>query len=238
MATNDATLPQAFSREWKWGGKSDDGAASSWRRRLGQALNGVQISASTAALLSVNIAALMAACLLFFMVRSADIAAESALRARAERMEIANELGRTTNQSTRLARAYSVTGEERYRQLFEDIVAVRAGRRARPQPYDRTYWDLVIAGRRKNAEGRAVPILALGREAAYPGGQLRLFERADRAAEALIAIERDAMRQTPAIAQGRLFSDQHSAANAAVMEPLDTLLHLVEKQSDARVRTA
>lgn len=204
-------------------------------RRLRQKLGGMQIVTGTAVLLSVNIGLLLAVCLLFFTVRAADTAVEDALRARADRLEIVNELGRATTQLSRVARAFAVTGEPRYRAYYDDMLAIREGRTARPDPYDRTYWDLVIAGMPQRANGRAVSILQLGREAGFRPRNLMLFERAKQAGDAIIAVERDAMREPSASAQETLFSSRHAVATAAVMKPLDTLLRLVEKGSDSTV---
>lgn len=204
------------------------GVASRIVARLRKAIGKMQIVTGTALLLSINIALLMTVCILFLAVRGADMAAESALRARADRVEILHEIGRTTNQLSRVARAYAVTGEERYRGYHDDIVAIREGQQARPDPYDRTYWDLVIAGRAQRANGRFVSLLQLAREADFSPRKLALIEQAEQAGDAMIAFERQAMRASSADAQLALFSSRHALDTAAVMRPLDTLLRLVD----------
>lgn len=206
--------------------------------RLRQALGNMQIVAGTALLLSIKLALLLAVCLLFFSVRAADATEESALRARAAKLDVAHEIGRTTNQLTSVARAYAVTGEARFRGLYDDILAIREGRRARPYPYDRTYWDLVIAGRAQRANGRTVSLLQLGREAGFTPAKFALFEDVKRAGDAMIEVEQEAMHTSPAVAQETLFSRRHAVATAAVMEPLNKLLDSVGRTSDDAVDAA
>lgn len=206
--------------------------------RVRSAIAEAPISASTAVLLSANLALLLAVCLLFFMVQSANNTAAAALQSRDQRLEIANEFARTSDEMTRAARAYAVTRDPRYRSFYDTILAIRDRRHARPLPYGRTYWSMVIAGQPQNAEGRRVPLARLAREAGFDGANMVLLSRSARAEEALAAIERKAMRLPPAEGRALLFSNQYSVAKADVMELLDTVLRLVEHRSDAKVDEA
>ncbi len=225
-------------RAERFGDRRNQSVTSFLIAKVRRSVGGMQIVTGTAILLTVNLALLLVVCLLFFTVRAADTAAEGALRARADRLEIVNELGRTTTQLSRVARAFAVTGEARYRGYYDDIVAIRDGRKARPDPYDRTYWDLVIAGRPQRGNGRTVSVVQLGREAGFMPRHMALFEQAEAAGDAMILVEQDAMRGPSATAEEILFSPRHATANAAVMKPLDTLLQNVENRSDSAVVAA
>ena len=236
MATNIEV--QAFAgRPADFAGAASP-AASLLAGRIRRAMGGMQIVTGTALLLTVNLALLLAVCLLFFTVRAADTSAESVLRARADRLEVVHEFGSTTNQLSRLARAHAVTREARYQGFYHDLFALREGHRARPEPYDHTYWDLVIAGRPQRANGRSASTLQLAREAKLTPGDLALFEEAKRAGDTMIAFEREAMRAPAAAAQEAMFSSRHAMATGDVMKPLDTLLRRLDTQSDSSVVAA
>lgn len=198
-------------------------------------LHGLSIAKSTSILVSLNLALLGAVSLLFFMVQAAGTAAETALRARGERLQIVAELGRTSYLTTRLARAYVVTGEESYRRYRDDVLAIRDGKKIRPRVYDRAYWDKVMAGRPVDARGRLIPVEGMTKEAGYTGRELVLFHRARRAGDVLTAIEREAMSRPSGTGIALIYSRRHTAASASVMEALGELNSTVESRSDETV---
>lgn len=195
----------------------------------------IGIARATAMLLAINLALLLSACLLFQMARSAHWTADKARIGRYERMEIAHELGRNASQMSRVARAYAVTGDRRFLGFHRDILAIQQGRVARPQPYHRTYWDLVIAGAPQNASGRTVALSTLARETEFSGGEQALFAQAVRRVEALARAEDTALigagRGDRRAAEALLFSDAHSQAKAEAMKPLDALYGRIEGRS-------
>jgi len=58
---------------------------------------------------------------------------------------LADELRQSSDDLTRLARTYVVTGENKYEDFYMDILDIRNGNKARPEHYERIYWDLVIS---------------------------------------------------------------------------------------------
>lgn len=198
----------------------------------------LSISARTGILLTLNLALLLAVCMLFFAVRSASNAAETALSVRSVQVEVANEFGRTSDQLTRVARGYAVTGDPAYRGYYDSILGIRDGTEPRPRPYRRTYWNLVIAGAPLNHQGRTVSIRQLAREAAFDEVEMRLLDRAVVANDALTVLEHEAMSLPLGQGQAMMFSDPHSRAKAAVMRPLDELLERVEDAPEARIMAA
>ncbi len=67
-----------------------------------------------------------------------------------ERRHISNALARELHQSsddlTRFARTFAVTGDTRYRDYFHKVLDIQNGKIARPEGHEGVYWDLVIAG--------------------------------------------------------------------------------------------
>ncbi|MGI9337667.1 MAG: GGDEF domain-containing protein [Gammaproteobacteria bacterium] len=55
----------------------------------------------------------------------------------------ADELRQSSDDLTRYARLYAVTGDSEYADIFNDILAIRDGDIPRPQNYHGIYWDLL-----------------------------------------------------------------------------------------------
>src|SRR5436853_5304725 len=62
---------------------------------------------------------------------------------------LADELRQSSDDLTRLARTYVVTGDAAYEQQYNDILDIRNGKKPRPQAYYRIYWDFVAADGKK-----------------------------------------------------------------------------------------
>ena len=58
---------------------------------------------------------------------------------------LGNELRQSSEDLTRMARAYVTSGQAIYRQYYDEIVAIRNGQAERPLNYHEIYWDLVLA---------------------------------------------------------------------------------------------
>ncbi|MCK5667086.1 MAG: transporter substrate-binding domain-containing protein, partial [Thiotrichaceae bacterium] len=81
---------------------------------------------------------------------------------RYQSLKLVDHLRQTSDDLTRMARTYVVTGESRYEDYFHQILDIRNGKRARPVKYDHIYWDFVTAsGRRPQGGGTAVSLEAL-----------------------------------------------------------------------------
>ncbi len=57
---------------------------------------------------------------------------------------LVDELRQSSDDLTRMVRAYVVTGDTIYRQHYQEILDIRDGRKPRPVLYHYVYWDLVL----------------------------------------------------------------------------------------------
>ena len=64
---------------------------------------------------------------------------------------LADQLCQTSDDLTRLARPYAVTGDPAYEQQYMDILDIRNGKKPRPEAYFRIYWYFVAADGKSRA---------------------------------------------------------------------------------------
>lgn len=165
--------------------------------------------------------------------------------------EFSDSLRQTSDDLTRMARLYAITGEPRYREYFDEILDIRNGIEPRPAGYfDLPYWDIVLdSGERPGATGQTVAIRSLANNAGLSPAELARFAKAEDASNALAIIENEAMDVVDeALAAGggdfvpegetleamlRLHGAEYHAAKALVMQPLVELERLVQEQYDS-----
>ena len=187
----------------------------------------------TAALLLLGVSAVLA-------WRGADMEAaiaESREQQATARM-LADELRQSSDDLTRMARTYAVTGDERYRQYFQEILAIRNGERPRPRDYHLAYWDLVTAeDGRPPADGDAVALRARMEAAGFTAAELALLEESEDESNALTALERDAFaavgRGDLQAARDLLHSDAYHQAKARIMLPIQRFVQAMDDRTSA-----
>lgn len=57
---------------------------------------------------------------------------------------LADELRQSSDDLTRMARTYVMTGDVRYEKMYKDIIDIRNGKKPRPKNYHNIYWDFAI----------------------------------------------------------------------------------------------
>ena len=58
---------------------------------------------------------------------------------------LADELRQSSDDLTRMARTYTVSGNPKFKEYFDRILAIRGGEAPRPVDYHNIYWDFVSA---------------------------------------------------------------------------------------------
>ena len=113
---------------------------------------------------------------------------------RIESLRLMDMLRQTSDDLTRMARTYVTTGDQRYRDYFNQILDIRAGLAPRPLQYERVYWDLVIAtGRPPRASGEAIALQDLFRQQGLSSEELGFLRQAEEESNRLAGIEARAM---------------------------------------------
>jgi len=87
---------------------------------------------------------------------------------------LADELRQSSDDLTRLARSFVVTGDPEFEREYQAVLEIRNGQRPRPREYQRIYWDLVTA---KNLQprplGKAVALRQVMIEQGFTGCEAR-----------------------------------------------------------------
>src|SRR5262245_39879303 len=168
--------------------------------------------------------------------------------------KLADELRQSSDDLTRMARLYVVTGEPRYRTYFEQILAIRDGKAPRPLDYGNVYWDFVVAwGKPPRRDGEAVALERLMRDAHFTDDELAFLRQAKNRSDALVALETQAMnavqghfrddrggftREGPPdmdFARRLLHGPEYYRAKAEIMTPIHDFLGRVESRTAAEV---
>ena len=171
--------------------------------------------------------------------------------------QLATELRQSSDDLTRLARTYVVTGDERYEQQYLAILDIRDGKRARPQHYERIYWDFVAADdKAPRPDGETAPLITLMKQAGFTDAEMEKLEEAKRNSDALVNTEVIAMNAVkgkfddgkggftktgmPDLEMARkLMHDRTYHVNKAkIMRPVDEFFAMLDERTAKQVAAA
>ena len=181
--------------------------------------------------------------------RSADLRYRSYL--------LADELRQSSDDLTRLARTYAVTGDAKYEKQYFDILDIRNGKKPRPEHYERIYWDFVAAGIDKpQPDGATAPLQALMKEAGFSEQEFAKLKEAQNNSDALVKNETIAMNAVKGLfddgtgqftkkgdpdlelARKLTHDENYHKYKAQIMKPVDEFLELLDKRTSAAVEQA
>src|SRR5688500_9234222 len=173
-----------------------------------------------------------------------------AQQSRYESYLLADELRQSSDDLTRLARTYVVTGDPGYEEQYLDVVAIRSGDKPRPIQYSRIYWDFVAAGEKSpRPAGESVPLLDLMRQAGFTDQELAKLDEAKKRSDGLINLEVEAMNAVKGLfadqqgnyslkkdpdfelARNLLHSGQYHTFKAQIMKPIDEFFLLLDERT-------
>lgn len=107
---------------------------------------------------------------------------------------LADQLRQSSDDLTRFARTYAITGDERYQQYYHDVLDIRDGKKPRPEEYERIYWDFFaardVAPRR---DGDTESLQSLMEKAGFDEAELAKLAQAEANSNGLVRTEEVAM---------------------------------------------
>lgn len=162
--------------------------------------------------------------------------------------KLAHELFQSSEDLTRMARAYAVTGDPVYKAYFYKILAIRNGQLPRPYDFSVTYWHLEGIGKlaTENTGKTTNALIDLMRREGLSIEELKLLHESQSRSDRLVALEQRAFAAIEGwldnghgeftvkgepdkeLAQSLLWSEEYIDEKAKIMLPLKrfwTLLH-------------
>ena len=163
---------------------------------------------------------------------------------------LVDELRQSSDELTRMARSYVVTGDQRFKKYFQEILDIRDGRVSRPDGYNYIYWDIVLADDhpRKVSTERPIALLELMRNAGFNEGELQKLVESKANSDVLAGIELKAIKLAESVghdttanhelAEQMMHDKYYHKAKADIMRPLSELYKIMDKRTFDKVRTA
>lgn len=143
--------------------------------------------------------------LILFSARALDTLDDitQAERQKYRSLQLANELFRSSEELTKMARSYVITGDSIYERFFFEILDVRNGIRPRPEDYSITDWnpDRWLA---PDASGSAIPLMDLMRREGFSERELDLLQQSQRNSDSLVNLEKQAFAATKGLCSDQL----------------------------------
>jgi adenylate cyclase len=190
------------------------------------------------------------------MLRGNEKAVEAAQQRRHESYQLADELRQSSDDLTRFARTYAVTGDTRYRDYYWKTLDIRNGKSVRPKGYEGVYWDLVIAKLLPEPPSESAGALSLEARMLRAGITVDEFSKlkeAQNRSDALVRLEEVAMnavegrfddgtgtftrKGTPdqPLAIRVLHDERYHASKANIMQPVGEFLAVVDHRTEAEL---
>lgn len=197
------------------------------------------------------------ALLSFLMMQNAFSDARSTYQNQHLSYRLADELRQSSDDITRNARTYVVTGDPKWEEQFLSVIAIRNGEKPRPVDYHRIYWDFVAAtGRAPRPDGARTPLQQMMREAGFSDAEFALLRQAQQNSDALIQLEGVAInaakgifadsegkftvRRDPDFAMARdlMHGADYHRFKADIMGPIDQFYVALEERLASSIRAA
>jgi len=163
---------------------------------------------------------------------------------------LSEQLRLSSDQLTLMARAYAATGNKKYLNYFNDILAIRNGEKHRPEHYQWVYWDMLMPenGQAPFESGKKESLNSLMKKRGFTAQELNLLVQAHQYSDELTAIEFKAFKIIQTIVANNpsydaevnsavelLFSDNYLKAKAQIMTYINEFYQLQEKRTSREV---
>ena len=167
--------------------------------------------------------------------------------------QLADEFRQSSDDLTRLARTYVVTGDKRWEQQYMEIIDIRGGKKPRPAGYGGIYWDFRAADVAiPGAPGETISLLDRMKREGFSEAELgKLSEAAQKSAD-LVSIETLAMglvkgmvpdgkgglvQGEPNLEKARelMHSADYHSNKAKIMQPVNEFFQLLDQRTQGAI---
>lgn len=169
---------------------------------------------------------------------------------------LADELRQSSDDLTRLARTYVITGEKRFKDQYYEVLGIRNGIYPRPKHYNRIYWDFLAVNSAEEipkVTGKPVPLRALMEKAGFTNEELSLLSKSQEQSDTLVHIEEVAMHAVEgyckdkngsytqkckpdfALARKIMHSNEYHKSKVLIMNPINKFFELFESRTNKAI---
>ena len=193
----------------------------------------------------------------FFAYQSSQQAIEKSYENKYTSYLLADELRQSSDDLTRLGRTYVLTGDGAYEKQYFDILAIRGGKKPRPQDYHRIYWDFVSAGNAMpRPDGDTISLNDLMKKAGFTENEFALLTEAEARSDGLVKLEVKAMNAIKGkfadadgnytvdsypdfkLARDLLHSPEYHKFKSGIMEPVNEFFVHLENRTNQAIEQA
>jgi signal transduction histidine kinase len=131
--------------------------------------------------------------LILFSARALDILDDitNAERQKYRSLQLANELFQSSEDLTKMARSYVITGDSVYERFFFEILDIRNGKLPRPQDHSMAYSNL-DSHPRSGASVDAISLMDLMRREGFSEREFDMLQQSQRNSDSLVNLEKQA----------------------------------------------
>ena len=170
---------------------------------------------------------------------------------------LADELRQSSDDLTRLARTYVVSGNPEYERQYFEILDIRNGKQARPQNYEKIYWDFRAAGVDvAKGTGATVALDVLMKQAGFTDAEFAKLKEAENNSNELVQTETIAINLVKGkLADGKggftldgapdlekaramMHDKNYHQFKAKIMKPVNEFLYLLDERTATAVAQA
>ena len=205
----------------------------------------------------VLVAVLVLAAWVLHRFEKAGDAVSEAQQSRYASYLLADELRQGSDDLTRLARTYVMTGDPRWEEQYVEILDIRSGKKPRPASPERIYWDFRAANvdPGRGTQG-ADPLLDLMKAAGFSEQEMGKLQEAAANSDGLVRTETIAMNLVKGLgadasgaftvkvapdlhrAQEMMHDGMYHANKAKIMKPLDEFFVALDERTQQAVANA
>lgn len=195
--------------------------------------------------------------LALLQLNSSTKSLNDAYRSRYTSYLLADELRQGSDDLTRLARTFVMTGESKYEHLYQDMLDIRSGKKPRPKSYERVYLDFVIAdGKAPRPDSQAsIALLDLMKQQGFTSAELAKLAEANANSNDLVKTETVAMNAVKGLVSDgkgdfvpgnadidsakKIMHDTNYHLNKAkIMRPIDEFFSMLDQRTAGAVAEA
>lgn len=187
--------------------------------------------------------------------QKATIKLDDAYNMQYKSLILADELRQSSDDLTRMARTYVITGNAMFEEQYKTVLAIRNGELPRPKRYNGIFWDFLTLEDNNTPllNGEKMPLRELMIRAKFPESELNLLFTSQNESDDLTNLEHKAMnaikgifqdengnytiKANPdfALARDIMHSDAYHLAKIRIMEPLDRFYKAFENRTKQKV---